>query len=371
VQLRDALVCAALEEDYNQQMGQRGHEPEQFGKYTVVRPLGAGGMSTVHLAEVRDQPGPRRSLALKRLSAAAAARATLRQSFIDEARLMSYLHHPNIVETFEAGKIRDTYYIAMEHVPGPALKELIEHCKETIGLIPAAITLSLAAQICDALDHAHHRCDEHGAPLGIIHRDVSPANVLVSETGLAKLIDFGLAKARSSTANTGEGVIKGKFNYVAPEYLGGKLDARADLWAVGVIMYEMLTSRRLFDAPDDFETLARVRKLPIPRPSRANPLVSETLDEIVMRALEREPRRRWQTAAQLRDALNDEIARPGNAVDNDALAEWVRWVFTQEPGTEKSGISMLAEIAEAPIELDALDIDTITTILEQDAILLD
>jgi eukaryotic-like serine/threonine-protein kinase len=343
---------------------------EQFGNYAVVRSLGTGGMSTVHLVEARDEVGARRLVALKRLSAVAAARNTLRQSFIDEARLTSYLHHRNIVEIFESGKLGDTYFIAMEYIPGPTLKQLIDHCKETIEFLPIPITLNLAAQLCDALDHAHNQRDEHGRSLGIIHRDVSPANVIVSDTGFAKLIDFGLAKAKTTNANTAEGVIKGKFNYVAPEYLGGKLDARADLWAVGVIMYELLTSRRLFDAPDDFETLARVRKLPIPRPSRANPLVSATIDETVMAALERDPARRWQTAAQLRDALNLAIAQPGNAVDNHAVGEWVRWVFTQQPGTEKSGITTLAELA-APIELDALDIESITAVLELDDALLD
>lgn len=349
-------------------MGDGGHDPERFGKYTVVRSLGAGGMSTVQLVEVRGDVGPRRLLALKRLSSGAATRATLRQSFIDEARLTSYLRHRNIVQTLESGKIGDTYYIVMEYVRGPTLKQLVDHCKETIGFIPIAITLNLAAQLCDALDHAHNQCDEHGKSLGIIHRDVSPANVLVSDAGCAKLIDFGLAKAKTTTAKTGEGVIKGKFNYVAPEYLGGTLDARADLWAVGVIMYELLTSRRLFDAPDDFETLARVRKLPIPRASRANPLVSATIDEIVMTALERDPARRWQTAAQLRTALDLAIAQPGNAVDTQALAEWIRWVFTQEPGTEKSGITTLAELAAPAIELDAFDIDTITAMLALDEV---
>jgi serine/threonine-protein kinase len=350
---------------------EHGHEPEQFGTYTVLRPLGAGGMSTVHLAEIRDQLGQRRLLALKRLSAAAATRTTLRQSFVDEARLTSYLHHPNIVETLESGKIGDTYYIAMEYVPGPTLKQLIEQCKETIGLIPIPIALDIGAQLCDALDHAHNQCDEHGRSLGIIHRDVSPANVILSDSGFATLIDFGLAKAKTSSAKTGEGVIKGKFNYVAPEYLGGTIDARADLWAVGVILYELLTCRRLFDAPDDFETLARVRKLPIPRPSRANPLVSATIDETVMAALERDPTRRWQTAAQLRDALHVAIGQPGNSVDKHALVEWVRWVFTQEPGTDKSGLSTLAALNAEPIEVDAFDIESITSLLTLDDVLVD
>ena len=352
-------------------MVRRGDELEQFGKFTVMRLLGAGGMSTVHLAEIRGVAGHQRRYALKRLSTAAAAHKTLLRSFIDEARVTSYLSHRNIAETFESGKIGDTYYIAMEYVPGPTLKQLIDHCKATIGLIPIPLTLNLAAQICDALDHAHNQRDEHGKSLGIVHRDVSPANVIVSDDGLAKLIDFGLVKAKITTANTAEGVIKGKFNYVAPEYLGGTLDARADLWAVGVILYELLTSRRLFDAPDDFETLARVRKLPIPRPSFANPLVSTTVDEIVMAALERDPARRWQTAAELRDALKLAIAQPGNTVDSHAVAEWVRWVFTQAPGTEKSGITTLAELATPPIELDAFDIETITAMLEVDEFVLD
>ncbi len=350
---------------YNRAVGGRGDVLEEFGKYRVLRTLGTGGMSIVHLAELTDEAGHRGQVALKRLAAAAAARATLRQSFVDEARLMSYLHHPNIVETFESGQIAGTYFIAMEYVPGPTLKQLIEQCRETIELLPIQITLNLAAQICDALDHAHRQCDEHGTSLGIVHRDVSPANVIVSEAGFAKLIDFGLAKARTTNAKTAEGVIKGKFNYVAPEYLGGKLDPRADLWAVGVIMYELLTSRRLFDAPDDFETLARVRKLPIPRPSRANPQVSATLDEIVMAALERDPARRWQTASQLRDALQLAINAVGSAVDHQALGDWVRWVFKQRPGTELSGITRLAELTAPPIELDAFDVETIEAVLDE------
>jgi len=156
-----------------------------------------------------------------------------------------------------------TYFIAMEYVPGHTLKQLVEHCASTVAGWPQPITLNIAAQLCDALDHAHNRCDERGKPLGIVHRDVSPANIILSEHGLVKLIDFGLARAAVHSENTEQGTIKGKYSYIAPEYLGGNLDHRADLWAVGIIMYELLTSRRLFDGPDAFETMMRVKQLPI------------------------------------------------------------------------------------------------------------
>src|SRR5439155_24312692 len=209
-------------------------------------------------------------------------------------------------------------------------------CGMTVGAVPQPITLNLAAQMCDALDHAHNACDEHGKPLGIIHRDITPANLILSQAGLIKLIDFGLAKAKVSSEETAQGVIKGKFGYVAPEYLGGKLDHRADLWAVGIIMYELLTSRRLFDGPDVFETMMRVRTLPIPRPSIANPRVTPELDDFVMTALERDPKRRWQSAAAMRDELRAVIARTNEGVAPAQVRDWVQWLLSVKPGTEAS-----------------------------------
>ena len=361
-------------------MGSAQVPAKRFGAYTLVREVGKGGMSVVHLAQMRAADGTTRTVALKRLLPAAAQRKALRDSFVEEGRLTGYLRHPNIAATYDSGKVGTTYYMAMEYVPGPTLQQLIRHCAATIGLIPTAVTLNIAAQVCDALDHAHNCRDEHGKPLGIVHRDISPANIILSETGLVKLIDFGLAKTKQSTTNTGEGVIKGKFNYVAPEYLAGTLDARADLWALGVVMYELLTSRRLFDAPDDFETLARVRNLPIPHPTRANPRVSATLDEIVMTALQRDPKQRWQTAALLRDALRLAIAQPGSQIDNQHMIDWVHWVFTQKPGTEATGLTKLVEIQARPkpvappegelveVDSDFLDTDVGTFVNELETI---
>ncbi|MBA3503304.1 MAG: serine/threonine protein kinase, partial [Deltaproteobacteria bacterium] len=297
--------------------------PERYGSYVVYEQIGKGGMATVHRAELSTREG-KQEVALKRLLPT--MQKELVALFLDEARLLRYLKHPNIATTFDSGRVFGTYFIAMEYVRGPTLKELVEHCAVTTGSVPQAITLNLGAQLCDALDHAHNRCDEQGKPLGIIHRDVTPANIIISDTGTLKLFDFGLAKAKNTTEQTAVGVIKGKFGYVAPEYTKGTLDHRADLWAIGIIMYELLTSRRLFDGADAFETMMRVREMPIPRPSLANPQVMPALDEIVMTALARDPERRWPSAAAMRDRIHAVIARPGNTIDNQGVADWVRWV---------------------------------------------
>lgn len=319
--------------------------PERFGSYLVYEQLGKGGMASVHRAELQAK-GETKQVALKRLIPS--LKREVVALFLDEARLQRYLKHPNIPEVYDSGRLFGSYFIAMEYVRGPTLKELVAHCGRTVGAVPQQITLNLAAQLCDALDYAHNRRDEHDNPLGIIHRDVTPANIIVSSTGRLKLIDFGLAKAKLVDEDTGKGVIKGKYGYIAPEYLGGELDHRADLWAVGIIMYELLTSRRLFDGTDAYDTVARVRQLPIPRPSRANPRVTPELDAIVMTALERSTERRWQSAAAMRDALRQVIDQPGNFVDDRHVVDWVDWVFTQAPGTEESGLSHLASMVAPP-----------------------
>jgi eukaryotic-like serine/threonine-protein kinase len=329
--------------------------PEQFGRYLVYEQIGIGGMATVHRA-TRDGKDGTREVALKRLLSKVAAQVDLRRMFLNEGQLTRVLKHQNIAETYESGTYRETAFIAMEYLPGPTLKQLVQHCGMTVGSVPTPIVLNVAAQICDALDYAHTLCDSQGKPLGIIHRDVSPSNMIVCDTGLVKLIDFGLAKARmGKTTHTARGVIKGKFNYVAPEYIGGKLDARADLWALGVVMYELLTSRRLFDGINDIETMTRVRLLPIPRPSLVNHHVSPQLDEVVMTALERNPDRRWQSAADMRDALQAVIDEPGNAIGHDHVVEWTKWVFTQEQGTQQSGMATLLAMVE-PTEIKQVDI---------------
>jgi serine/threonine protein kinase len=232
-------------------------------------------------------------------------------------------------------------------VQGPTVQKLARQCERHVGYMPIPVVLEIASQLCDALHHAHNLCDEDGLPLGIVHRDVSPQNLIVSTTGTVKLIDFGLAKAKQSSVESQSGIIKGKLHYVAPEYLDGTLDVRCDLWAVGVLLHELLTGRRLFDAPDNFAMVDRVRNMAIPPPSRFRAEVTSALDDIVFTALERDPRKRWQNAASLRAALAKH-ARDYPLVTKSQLVTWVEWAFAQKQKMrEDSGLSALHDIIES------------------------
>ena len=315
---------------------------ERFGSYEIYEELGAGGLASVHLAR---SPAIKNPVALKRLYPHITSVRELVASFVDEARLARYLQHPGIARIYEYGRLRGTYFIAFEFVPGPTLQQLQKHCDAHVGRIPIPVVLEIAHQLCDALDHAHNLRDRVGIPLGIVHRDVSPSNVNIASSGQVKLIDFGLAKSKQQTVQSQAGVLKGKLNYIAPEYLSGKLDARCDLWALGVCMYELLTGRRLFDAPEQGAILERVRAMPIPPPSRANRDVPREVDQIVLTALERDPAKRWQSAAAMRGAI---AAYDGRRLTQQQLVTWVEWAFSQKQIIhENSGLSVLHEIIES------------------------
>ncbi|MEO8701387.1 MAG: protein kinase [Kofleriaceae bacterium] len=302
---------------------------EAFGPYLVYEQLGIGGMAQVHRAEVAGREGFHRPIALKRMLPHVAANDEMVKSFVREAHLASHLHHANVAQTYELGKVDDIYFIAMELITGRNLREILKQCGVTTGPMPVSVAMSIINQICDALDYAHNLCDDRGKHFGIIHRDVSPSNIIVAEGGVVKLIDFGIAKVQSAAMQTMSGTIKGKFGYMAPEYLNGRIDARADLFAVGVIAHELLTNRPLFSTGDDMETLQRVRHMEIAPPSRGNPQVPAEVDDIVMTALARDPDRRWQHATALRTAMTTVTHRLGLAISNAQTVEWVEWAFTQ------------------------------------------
>jgi eukaryotic-like serine/threonine-protein kinase len=302
---------------------------EVFGPYLVYEQLGLGGMARVDRAEHTGIEGFHRSVALKRMLPHVADNLEMVQAFVREARLAGQLRHANVAQMYELGRVGEIYYITMELITGSTLRAVLKRCAQTTGPMPVPVALNILSQICDALDYAHNLCDESGQPLGIIHRDVSPSNIIVDEAGVAKLIDFGVAKASAAGMQTTSGMIKGKFAYMAPEYLVGAIDARADLFAVGVIAHELLTNQPLFAGNDDMDTLRRVRSMEIEPPSRTNPSVPPEVDDVVMTALSRDPDHRWQHATALRAALATVTRRCRLACTNQQVVEWITWASEQ------------------------------------------
>jgi serine/threonine protein kinase len=331
VRLRTRLLSLAETAPFRQTSGS---SQEQFGPYVIHERLGEGGMAYVDRAEMIGRDGFRKVVALKRMRTEWTADQDFIQAFVHEAQLAAQLTHPNIVQAYDLGKIDGTYFIAMELVQGPTLAQIIQQSRRAAGLVPLAIAIEILIQLCDALDHAHELRDAGGRPLDVIQRDVSPSNVIVSRDGIVKLIDFGIAKARSARRSTQAGMIKGKHGYIAPEYTYGQLDRRADIWGLGVIAHELLTGRRLFVGENEAATIRNVRNQPIPPPSKFVRKISQDLDDIVMTALQRDPDQRFQNAGAMRVALTTELRRMRMAVSGAQIRDWVEWAFKQEPGSE-------------------------------------
>jgi len=332
-------------------MGAEAAAEEQFGPYLVYERLGVGGMATVHRALERGIEGFERIVALKRLLPHLAADATFIKSFVREAKLASLLNHVNIVQIFELGRVGTQYFISMEHIDGRDVRRILRHARKASGPPPIHVTVGILLQLCDALDYAHHKADDIGHPLGLVHRDVSPSNVLVTTAGQVKVIDFGIAKAQSSQLRTQTGRVKGKIAYMAPEALAGKdLDARSDLFAVGVIAHELLTARPLFATKNEYQTLIKVQRGDIVPPSTVNPGCPAELDAIVLRALARDPDQRFLHASALRDDLNAMRKQYGLATSNRDIATWLEWAFSLEVPTGSLAIGNTLDHTPGSIE---------------------
>jgi serine/threonine protein kinase len=312
-------------------MGADPAAEEPFGPYLVYERLGVGGMATVHRALERGMEGFERIVALKRLLPHLAADASFIKAFVREAKLASLLSHNNIVNIFELGRVGTQYFISMEYIDGRDIRRILRHARKVSGPPPIHVTVGILLQLCDALDHAHSKTDDEGRPLGLIHRDVSPSNVLVTSAGQVKVIDFGIARAQSSQLRTQTGRVKGKLAYMAPEALAGKdLDARSDLFAAGVIAHELLTARPLFASKNEYQTLMKVQRAEVMPPSTFNQHCPPELDAIVMRALAKEPDDRFADAGELRDELHAMRRQYGLATAERDIATWIDWAFRLE-----------------------------------------
>jgi hypothetical protein len=279
------------------------------GKYELVQLLGSGGMAEVWRATVRGAAGFRKEVALKMIRREWAEDSQFVDMFVDEARLSAQLTHPNIVATLDFGRSAGRYYLALEMVEGATLRSCLHHLERKGRRLDRALGLYVIAEVAAGLDYAHRAIDPEGRPLHLIHRDVNPANVLISLHGEVKLSDFGIAKAAGRAAQTEAGSLKGKIPYMSPEQAWGRpLDARSDVYALGLMLQELLTGRRALDGSNEIELLERARAGEVLPPG---PEVPPELQAILARALAREPEARYPTAGALRQEVLAVLAREG------------------------------------------------------------
>ncbi len=300
--------------------------PERIGRYEVMGELAAGGMAVVYLARLPGVGGFQRVFALKCLHPHLARETEFVDMFLDEARLAASVRSAHVVPILEVGIAEaGEHFVVMEYVEGASLASLVASACELEGRVPTSVALRVALDALAGLHAAHEARDEAGAPLGIVHRDVSPQNILVGVDGVARLTDFGIARAESRLSTTRDGTFKGKLSYMAPEQAsGGEVDRRADVFAAAVIAWELLANRRLFKGTNDLHTVHLLLYDRIPRLGDFHPGVPPALDEALARALDRDPQARFASAAELAEALERAAAgwaTPAAARDLAAFVE--------------------------------------------------
>lgn len=304
-----------------------------FGPYTLCKRLASGGMAQVYLATTQGIGGFEKKVAIKLIHPQYSQDEEFVSMLVEEAKLSVQLAHPNIVQTFDLGCIDESYFIVMECVEGQDVNQIMQKLSQQGRAMPVGIAAYIFADICQGLSYAHRRSDEQGRPLNIVHRDVSPQNVLVSDSGEVKLADFGIAKASYRSESTDVGVIKGKYFYMSPEQAKGDvLDGRSDVFSAGVVLWELLTGQPLHNLADVGELLKAVRAAEICPPSEVRPEVPASLDAIVLRALAREPSRRYSSADDFADALNGFLASTRSSAGPVALSALMESISDTDDG---------------------------------------
>jgi eukaryotic-like serine/threonine-protein kinase len=312
-------------------------EALQLGRYSVFAELASGGMATVYLGRMSGPVGFGRTVAIKRLHPHLARDPEFVSMFLDEARLAARVQHPNVVPTLDVVTTDNELFLVLEYVKGESLGGLVRASRAEGRSIPVPVVTSIAVGLLNGLHAAHEAKDEHGAPLAIVHRDVSPQNVLVGADGIARVLDFGVAKASTRLQTTRDGQIKGKIAYMAPEQIAGNATRRSDVYSAGVVLWEALALQRLFVGENEAALLKAVIMPNIQAPSAFNPDVGPELDRIVMKALSMNPEDRFATAHEMAEAL-DHCMRPASA--NQVAA----WLESLAGAQLKARTALVAEI---------------------------
>jgi serine/threonine-protein kinase len=305
----------------------------RLGRYQIVDRIATGGMAEVYLAVHGELAGFRTPVVLKKVLPHLASNQQFIDMFLDEARIASLLDHPNVVRIYEVGRSGSEYFLAMELVQGKSLSALLRRFNENdAGSLEPRLAALIIAQAAAGLHHAHNLTDPLGNPLGLVHRDVSPQNILISFEGSVKVIDFGIARALGRISETQTGGMKGKFGYMSPEQARGEeVDLRTDIFALGVVLWESVTGRRLFNRENDLATMRALVYEPIAKPSSVAAITPE-LESIIMRALARNPKLRFQTARDMATALERYVVSAGGASVTD-LGTVLKGTFAQDHST--------------------------------------
>jgi len=329
-------------------------KPVPFGRYLLLERLAIGGMAEVYLATARDAPSGA-LFAVKRILPTLAEDREFVGMFLDEARIVAHLDHPAIAPIHEVGRVGDRYFIAFEYVAGQDLRALQKRLWRSGERMPVSVAVYVAHRLANALDWAHRARDAEERELNIVHCDVSPANVLLGWDGTVRLIDFGIAQA-AFRAHRERRLLRGKLGYMTPEGVRGlPLDRRADVFALGTILWEMLAGEKLFTGPSELALLERVRSAEVPPPSTRNPSVMPGLDAVVLRALARETEDRYAWASELRDALVPYLGQGIPSVDPAALRRLLARHFRAEILREVERVARIDHAREALAEAEDED----------------
>lgn len=341
-----------------------GRHPERLGRYAVIEYLAAGGMADLYLVRPDGQNG---YAVCKRIAEHYSGIQRIVDLFIDEGRIAAQLTHPNIVQLFESGQADGQYYLAMEYIRGRDLVAIARRGVEVRHPMDTELAVALCIQVARGLVHAHEKIGLDGRPLKIVHCDISPGNIMVSWGGTAKIVDFGIARAEIQLREQ-NGNVAGKYNYMAPEQIRGEpgIDGRADLFSLGVILYELTVGRRLFRGRPE-EVMHKVLEAPIAKPTAVRPDYDPELERLVMAAIERDPEARTPSARAFHDALSKWLWQRGKRVEKRAMAAYLRAIFSSEkvqeaedytaPAQLPSPASLVEQMAQADGALHLVDDD--------------
>lgn len=324
-------------------------KPQPFGRFLLLDKVAAGGMAEVWRAKISGESGFQRIVAIKKILPHVSDDNEFITMFTDEAKITVQLQHSNIGQVYEFNKEQDIFYIAMEYISGKDLKTIWSFLRKQKSIIPLQLSCNIIQQMAEGLDYAHRKKDNFGKELGIVHRDVSPQNVIVSWDGEVKVIDFGIAKAADKSGQTRAGTLKGKFAYMCPEQIRGlALDGRADIFALGVVLYELVTGERGFQAESEFSLLEMVRNVEIKPPSMVNKQLPQELEQIIFKALTKDPDKRYRYASDLSEDLQRFLLNQGKPPNRHDLGAFLRRAFTVDYDKERLRLESYKEVEWVP-----------------------